>query len=245
MALCGGPYNNFAATREFLAQTADLKSRFCLGDICGFGPRPDQTIEMIRNSEMTCIQGNYDHAIGFAEDECGYGYGYGYGYDDPRDQKFAQISFDYSLKYAALKHREWMQTLPKQIILNMGGRKIILCHGSPAQTNEFVWESETSDAKIDHWCESLKVELICGTHSGLPWIRRTKLGNVWLNVGVLGRPAHEGKTHVYYATIEFKAGQLTPGVLEPRLIAMEYNYKEVAQVMREEKLPLEFVDSLE
>ena len=78
VALCGGPYSNFGAVEAFLAATAG-HSRFCLGDLGGFGPYPDRTIALIREAGVICLQGNYDHAVGFDERDCGC------GYVDPRD----------------------------------------------------------------------------------------------------------------------------------------------------------------
>jgi len=74
IALAGGPYSNFAAVKAFLAATAAIPYRFCLGDIGGFGPHPDRTRDLIRGSGMACLQGNYDHAVGFDERDCGCGY---------------------------------------------------------------------------------------------------------------------------------------------------------------------------
>ena len=63
IALCGGPYSNFAAVEAFLATTGGLP-RFCLGDLGGPGPYPDRTIARIRESYVVCMQGNYDYAVG-------------------------------------------------------------------------------------------------------------------------------------------------------------------------------------
>ena len=46
IALCGGPYSNFGAVTAFLDATQDVEYRFCLGDIGGFGPLPNRTLEL-------------------------------------------------------------------------------------------------------------------------------------------------------------------------------------------------------
>lgn len=74
IALVGGPYSNFAAVKRFLEITQHIEHRFCLGDIGGFGPHPDRTLQLIRDHKLICIQGNYDHAVGFGERDCGCGY---------------------------------------------------------------------------------------------------------------------------------------------------------------------------
>lgn len=234
IALCGGPYSNFGAVAAFLAKTAAVPYRFCLGDIGGFGPLPNRTLELIREAEVICLQGNYDHAIGFGEPDCGC------GYTDPRDQRFAQISYDYTYAHTAVAHRQWLRTLPKMMRLRWRDSAILLCHGSPDQVNEFVWESTTDDHWIAACLERYGVDGICATHTGIPWVRQVS-GGFWCNVGVLGRPAHEGLPHVYFAELEFSAKSAVP---VPRILPLVYNPAPVAAAMAEAGLPQEFQDSL-
>jgi hypothetical protein len=118
---------------------------------------------------------------------------------------------------------------------------VLLCHGSPDRVNEFVWESETDDAAIDTWLAELGVHGICATHSGLPWIRTTARG-FWCNVGVLGRPPHDGTRSVCYARLDFAADGNVP---RPTLVRLDYDAAPVAAAMRAEGLPEAFAQSLE
>jgi hypothetical protein len=235
VALCGGPYSNFAAVAAFLAATADIPHRFCLGDLGGLGPHPDRTVDLIRGSNLVCLKGNYDHAVGCGERDCGC------GYVDPRDREYAQIAYDYTVARTAAHHKAWLRGLPDLIELGWRGKKVLLCHGSPDSVNEFVWESETDDATIDAWLARLDVHGICATHSGLPWIRATARG-FWCNVGVLGRPAHDGTRSVRYARLAFPDGRQAP---RPELVRLDYNAAPVTAAMRAEGLPEAFAESLE
>ncbi|MEB3229485.1 MAG: metallophosphoesterase [Leptolyngbyaceae bacterium] len=240
VVLCGGPYSNFGAVAAFLATTADYSYRFCLGDMGGFGPLPNRTLDLLRQAEIICIQGNYDHAVGFGLRDCGC------GYSDPRDRHFAQVSYDYTYAHTAEDHRQWLRELPAQIVLEWRDCRILLCHGSPDVVNEFVWTSETDDARILDFLARHQVDGICATHTGLPWIRPVTQPSgrpgFWGNVGVLGRPAHEGKPHVYYGKLHFPNGTPTP---QPELVPLSYDTAPVAAAMRAEKLPSEFIESLE
>jgi hypothetical protein len=209
IALCGGPYSNFAAVEEFLTATAAVEHRFCLGDIGGFGPDPNRTLDLLRQAGVTCLQGNYDHAVGHGERDCGC------GYTDPRDQAFAQISYDYTYAQTAAHHRDWLRTLPPQIRLRWRDRTLLLCHGSPDGVNDFVWESTTGDGWIEDCLERYGVDGICATHTGIPWWRQVRNG-FWFNVGVLGRPAHDGSPQVYYGLLQFPPAITAPaGTLVP------------------------------
>lgn len=229
IALCGGPYSNYAAVEKFLEETKDIQYRFCLGDMGGFGPHPDKTIELMRSAGVICLKGNYDHSVGFGEKDCGC------GYIDPRDRHFAQLSFDYTFKNTNLKNRLWLQTLPDMIELHWNSKKILLCHGSPDSVNEFVWESEAQESKMQKWFSQNNIDMICCTHSGIPWIKKIN-DYTWFNVGVLGRPAHENSSRVFYGVVtkEMKAD----------LRAMTYDFDVVIEDMKSEGLPIEFQESL-
>jgi hypothetical protein len=234
IALCGGSYSNFGAVEAFLAATADIPHRFCLGDIGGFGPEPNRTLALIRESGIPCLQGNYDHAVGHGERDCGC------GYTDPRDQRFAQISYDYTFAHTAPEHRAWLRSLPQHIRLRWRDRTLLLCHGSPDVVNEFVWDSTTGDAWIQDCLARYGVDGICVTHTGIPWVRSVANG-FWFNVGVLGRPAHEGKPQVYYGRLHFPPGISHP---QPELVPLTYDVAPVVAAMAQAGLPVEFQDSL-
>jgi hypothetical protein len=234
IALCGGPYSNFAAVEAFLSATATVSHRFCLGDIGGFGPDPNRTLDLLRQAGVTCLQGNYDHAVGHGERDCGC------GYTDPRDQAFAQISYDYTYAQTAAHHRDWLRTLPPQIRLRWRDRTLLLCHGSPDGVNDFVWESTTGDRWIEDCLERYGVDGICATHTGIPWWRQVRNG-FWFNVGVLGRPAHDGSPQVYYGLLQFP-----PAITAPagKLVPLTYDVAAVVTAMATAGLPVEFQDSL-
>jgi len=234
IALCGGPYSNFGAVEAFLARTADIMHRFCLGDIGGFGPLPNRTLTLLRGANIRCIQGNYDDAVGQGKRDCGC------GYTDPRDQQFAQISYDYTYAHTAPEHRAWLRALPPQMRLRWRDRVFLLCHGSPDAVNEFVWESTTSDAWIQACLERFGVDGIFATHTGIPWVRQVP-GGFWCNVGVLGRPAHEGLPHVYFAQMDWPMGLSMP---VPTLVPLTYDPAPVVAAMAAEGLPPEFRASL-
>lgn len=232
IAICGGPYSNFSSLEAFIEETKNIGHRFCLGDIGGFGPLPDRSISLLQQNSIICLQGNYDQTVGDGEADCGC------GYLDPLDRKFAQISFDYTLKNTSEKNREWLRSLPQHINLKWQNKNILLCHGSPDEVNEFVFESEVSDEKLNEWLKINNVDAICATHSGIPWTKKTKNGQ-WLNVGVLGRPAHEGLKRVFYTTAKMMEGELIFDI-HP----LDYDASEVIAVMRKEGLPEEFCQSL-
>ncbi|MFN2383575.1 MAG: metallophosphoesterase, partial [Gemmatimonadota bacterium] len=141
IACFGGVYSNhlaLAATLDDAAATG-ANQVYCLGDLGAFGPHPDLTCAMIRDAGIPVVQGNYDHALGHDLDDCRC------GYTDPRDNHFAALSYGYTYTCTASTHRAWMRTLPCEIRLPFGPHRVVLCHGSPRQMNEFLWDSTCPD----------------------------------------------------------------------------------------------------
>jgi len=236
LALFGGIYSNYLALEAALA---DVRRRgvdgiYCLGDLGAFGPHPDRVFPLLRDSGVECIQGNYDHSIGheLADCQC--------GYTDPRDNHFAQISYDYTLAGTLTENRRWLQTLPAQIRLEVAGRRLLLCHGSPRKTNEFLWESTTSTQFLEYLAAEHQADLIAATHTGIKWERRLAGDRRFINAGVLGRPENDGRTNVWYTLLGFRPS----GEWEVEFVPVEYNCRRLASEMAAEGLPPEFQETI-
>ncbi len=237
IACFGGIYSNYLALE---AAIASARSRgadeiYCLGDLGAFGPHPDRVFPLMRDNNVHCMQGNYDDSIGNQLEDCQC------GYTDPRDNYFAQISYDYTLANTSSENRRFLRDLPKEIRLQLGPLSVLLCHGSPRQTNEFLWESTTSTQFLDYMSRQYCADVIVGTHSGLRWQRDLANGRKFVNVGVLGRPGNDGTTAVWYTLLQWRAGE----GLQVEFVPVEYEHSRLASEMRAEQLPLEFVETIE
>jgi len=158
------------------------------------------------------------------------------GYTDPQDNYFAQISYEYTFANTSSEFKSYQKELPKEIRLEFGGKKILLCHGSPRQTNEFLWESGTPNHFLEKFFN--ETDVILATHTGIHWQRRVAEDKLFANVGVIGRPENDGETNVWYAILTANGG------VEVEFILLEYDYKSLAAEMKVEKLPQEFIETV-
>ena len=234
LAVFGGVYSNHLALGAVLddlaRRGADLA--WCVGDLGGFGPHPDRSAELLREAGIPMLRGNYDDAIGHERGDCGC------GYSDPRDQAFAQRSYDYTVARTSPGHKRWMRDLPEQSRLMVDGRRVLLCHGSPRRVNEFLWESACSDAFLEWLCDTHGVDVIVCGHTGIPWWRPLPSGRHVINVGAIGRPANDGRTAVWYA--EF----LVDHDVRVEFRAVDYDAEALAREMEAEGLPPEFIATI-
>jgi len=235
VALFGGIYSNHIALSQLLKELDSLsvEATFFLGDIGGFGPYPDRSCELLRQSNIFSIQGNYEHAVGHELADCGC------GYTDPRDNKYAQLSYDYTLAKTSKDHREWMKHLPQEHRFSLGKLKVLLFHGSPRRQNEFLWKTATSRAILERFCTDRHADILCGTHTGLHYHRRLSENRHMINVGVVGRPANDGQSNVWYTIVSAKGD----GV-EVEFRPLHYDHERLAKEMEQESLPTEFAETV-
>jgi len=234
VALIGGVYANHLALEAALAdaRARDAEAVYCLGDLGGFGPHPDRVFPLLQDAGVRCVQGNYDLAIADGAADCGC------GYTDPRDNHFARISYDYTLRHTSAANRRWLATLPPALRLRVGNARVLLCHGSPRQMNEFLWETTTPDGLLEKFCRDTESEVVCFTHTGIKWERRLPSGRHAVNVGALGRPENDGTPRVWYTL-------LTAGDdVAVEFVPVDYDHARLAGEMTDEGLPPHFVETI-
>jgi predicted phosphodiesterase len=236
IACFGGVYNNYLALEAACedAQQRGITNLYCLGDMGAFGPNPDKVFPILQRFGVKCLKGNYDDSVsrGLTDCQC--------GYTDPQDNHFARLSYDYTLKNTNEDNKRFLGTLPDNILLELEGIRILLCHGSPRRVNEFLWESNSPTHLLEMFCEQSQVDVILATHTGIHWRRELDSGRLFANVGVIGRPANDGRTNVWYTILSVDDDRS----VRIEFIPLEYDYLRFAEEMRSERISEEFVESI-
>lgn len=230
----GGVYSNAAALEATLedARKRDVEAICCLGDMGGFGPRPDRVFPLLRDAQVLAIQGNYDESLATGATDCGC------GYTDPRDNHFARISYEYTVRNTSTENTRWLGSLPQHRRLRLGRLNMLMCHGSPRRINEFLWESTTPDGLTRTLLREHRADVILCTHTGIKWHRALSVGQHLVNVGVIGRPENDGRTEVWYTILT------AADSLQVEFVPVRYDYETLAREMAEEGLPAEFVETI-
>ncbi|MGH3788925.1 MAG: radical SAM protein [Pseudonocardiaceae bacterium] len=238
LALCGGTYSNPYALRAFIrdARARSADRLWCLGDFGAYGAEPEAIWPLLIDHGVECIAGNYELAIGRGDPDCGCGYA------DDDDNAFAAVAYDYTLRHTSMQFAAWMRTLATEHRETVDGVDLHLVHGSPLAVNDFWWDSLPEHAHRMR-IEASGADVICCTHSGLPWTRHfpgPDRDTLVVNVGVLGRPANDGGQHVWYALLDIVDGHATA-----ELVRLDYDWRAHAASMRSAGLPEAFTQTVE
>jgi predicted phosphodiesterase len=112
---------NLTALQAVVEDAAPFERVWCLGDIVGYGPDPNECIETIRDlPELQCIKGNHDAAI--------------LGEIDIRTFNYeARESLEWLETVLSSENKAWLGELPEKITID----PLTLTHGSPRNP---VWE---------------------------------------------------------------------------------------------------------
>ncbi|MBI1355839.1 MAG: hypothetical protein GC160_15980 [Acidobacteria bacterium] len=216
LAVMGGAYGNLSALRSCLRDAeglqADLKA--FTGDSIGCCGHSNEVVGMIREGFDLFVAGNHEQQAVARSTSCGC------GYSSPDDEKISCEAFEIATAALGDAERDWLATWPDRQVVEMEGGRVLLCHGSPGQTSEFLYESELDDLRLDAWLDQFGVVGFVCTHSGLPWVRLLGDGRFAANCGVVGKPDHDGDPAVHYAMLRLSAE--APPSIEIRRVAYDH-----------------------
>ena len=236
IAVMGGSYGNVPALKACLehadAQGCDL--RIFLGDAIGCCGHSDETLNLIRERFDVVIAGNHEQQAASGASTCGC------GYNSAEDERWGCEAFRLSIESLSDANRNWLGQWPDLKTQDTAIGRLLLCHGSPAQTNEFLYESELDEDRLVRWLEQHDaVGLLC-THTGLPWVRMLPGGRFAANVGVTGKPDHDGDPAVHYATLGGVSNEAACPVIE----RVTYDHERWIAQLESESVPSIFVEPL-
>jgi hypothetical protein len=236
LAVMGGAYGNLAALDSCLTDASriecDLKA--FIGDSIGCCAHSNEVVSMIRTAFDVLVAGNHEQQAVAGSKSCGC------GYSSADDEKISCEAFELATAGLNDTSRQWLGTWPNEQMVELEAGRILLCHGSPGYTSEFLYEAELDDLRLEAWLDRFGVRGFVCTHSGLPWVRHLADGRFAVNCGVVGKPDHDGDTAVHYAVIDLpRNGNST---VEIRRVA--YDHEAWARTMEMAAIAPVFVEPI-
>jgi predicted phosphodiesterase len=241
IALLADIHANLPALEAVLAAIEarrDVDAIYHLGDLVGYGPWPDEVVELLVEREVPGVAGNYDSTVAADYAHCGC------RYEDPRQEALSHASFEWTKRKVSDATRRRLAALPFRMdaapaAAHTSAPRAILVHGTPT-LNTLYWDAERSDdfcRRMIHAAGARAGDLIACGHTHLPWQRLVD-GVHLLNAGSVGRPK-DGDPRAAYAAVT-----LTPAGLEIELERVAYDIERTRRGIVEGGLPPELADHL-
>ena len=216
----------------------DVDAVHHLGDLVGYAPWPNETVDLIRTRGMTGVAGNYDSTTATDYKHCGC------KYEDPRQEELSHVSYEWTRAHVSDETKRFLGGLPFRIDLrplggHVAGPRLILIHGNPV-LNTVYWTED----RPDRFCREMAGKLgakagdvVAFGHTHRPW-HKVIDGVHFVNTGSVGRPK-DGDWRAGYVRVEIGSE------VQVEFVRVEYELERTARAIRESDLPDDFAAYLE
>ncbi|MFC1510865.1 metallophosphoesterase family protein [Candidatus Margulisiibacteriota bacterium] len=177
---------NIFALKAFLVEIAGAVDKiFCCGDILGYYPYQDETIELLENNGIVSVMGNHDkYAVGLLSPQ--------------KPNKMLIKSIEYSHRQLSRKTREYIKGLPDSLEISISETMINLSHGFFEDC-----EARVTKENLDSFLQGVEtaakaLEYNFFGHTHIPFLRKI-MDKTYINVGSLGYPR---QTRPSYAVLD-------------------------------------------
>ncbi len=221
IAILSDIHANINALERVIQDAEERKVDLILnaGDSIGFGPRPNEVIELMREKNVLSIMGNYD--IEVIE-----------GKAKAKGEK--NLALKFARKELSKSSQGYLHFLPQERRLEAAGKKILVTHGSPESNEEHVYH-DTPVERLRILADNANADIIIVGHSHDQFWRQVD-GISFINPGSVGRPG-DGNPQTAYAILSFNP-------LKVELLRLDYDVAAAADALRKKRLPQSFAQML-
>jgi len=209
-AIISDIHSNLTALQAVMndIQKRQVKEIFCLGDIVGYGPQPQECLDVIIENQIASIMGNHDQAVFYEPTNFNTG-----------AEKASYWTRQCLEEETDPKKRNQRWSFLGHLLIRLQMDDILLVHGSPRKpVNEYIFPDDiyTNTAKITTIFE--KVQHLCFVgHTHVPGVffedpdfySTEEIDSVYpvtdseraiINVGSVGQP-RDGDTRASYVVV--------------------------------------------
>ncbi|GAC1371726.1 MAG: metallophosphoesterase family protein [Hymenobacter sp.] len=251
LAFFSDVHGNLPALEAVLADMEQSRPDmiFCLGDLVGYAPWPNEVVNEVRRRGILTLAGNYDQGIGLASPECGC------AYKTDVDKGLGAQSIAYTNQVVGDDERRYLRCLPKHMRLDFQDEpatlSLLMVHGSPRKINEYLFEDRPEKSFL-RVLEEAQADILLFGHTHKPYHRTfayehegaTRYRHA-LNIGSVGKPK-DGDPRAAYQLLHLdEHTKLTEaGSVRSELVRVAYDVEKAARAVEASPLPNEYADML-
>ena len=224
---------------------------YCLGDLVGYAPWPNEVIVEIRKRHIPALAGNYDEGIGKNSEDCGC------AYKTDEEKTMGAVSIAYTNQIVKEEERTYLRALPRHIRIEfeIAGEKekfqVLLVHGSPRRINEYLFEDRPEKSLLRIMQEAHADVMFFG-HTHQPYHKKlsdtVSENDVFrhaINIGSVGKPK-DGDARACYVMlhIDHTINRTDPASFQVEFIRIPYDVEKAAKAIEDSPLPDKYADML-
>ena len=165
---------NITALESVLSAAGEVDGVWCLGDLVGYGPDPNECVERVRQlPNLVCLIGNHDAAIVNGS------------YDSMNPQ--AKLALHYTRQIISDENMEYLNTLSKKLTIQV--EDVIFCvyHGSPLfPLKQYVYPW-TPKSTLRTFIDMVEGDILILGHTHIPMLFNFN-NKLLINPGSVGQP---------------------------------------------------------
>ncbi len=226
IAVISDIHSNLVALRTALShiKLQQVDRIICLGDAVGYGPRPNECVELLRRNSYICLMGNHDHAV--------------LGLTDTRYfNSYAREAVEWTRSVLTPENLDYLRNLPFFFSEN----DFLFVHSTPLHPED--WEYIFSENQARDYIKQMKQRICFVGHSHVPMVFPEHERSYYreesilefreqkyiVNVGSVGQP-RDHDPRLCYVLFDTESGWL-------KFVRLKYDYEETAREILEKGLP--------
>lgn len=196
----------------------------CLGDIVGYGPRPNECMELIKKHAQICLMGNHDHAVLGLTDIYYF-------------NQYAKEALLWTRRQLLQYNKAYLENLPFSAKLN----NLLFVHSTPIEPQEwhYIFSEQEARSNLDIVQEPLvfighsHIPVIFSYNNGAFYTEKVALNlqedRYIVNVGSIGQP-RDGDPRACFILYDEETASI-------EFVRLEYPVKETYRQIIDSKLP--------
>ncbi len=173
IGIIADPHANLEALETVLKDMPEVNRIVCAGDLVGFGPQPNEVIELVKSKNILSVLGNHDQAV--IENNTS-------TFDEETTK-----SIRWTREKLDKKNLDYLKKLSEKEWLEEENYEIFIAHGTPRKPLKEYLYPGTSNRALVKMTQEVDTDIIILGHTHVP-LKQMIQSKLILNPGSTGQP---------------------------------------------------------
>jgi putative phosphoesterase len=185
IGLISDVHSNKIALKAVLKELDELEVKIILhaGDIVGYNPYPDETIDLFKKKKIVSILGNHDRAFLTG--------------DISDFNPYAAAAMEWTRNAASQDSLNYILKLKDTVTIVVNGERIVLFHKSPNNFQEYICPGDVTPDLLSN----INGDVLVLGHTHIPFIMDYGTRGLVVNPGSVGQP-RDGNPDASFAVLD-------------------------------------------